>query len=280
MPRQGEDMSQEPESRGGQKPTAAQAFDRHYESRFADRWPKLRAALLMPPTRVAYAAGLQAPYYLDEASVAAANALPLDGGNRVVDFCAAPGGKTLVLAGRLPQGASLISNERSSARRARLHRVLDEHLCAERRAHISVTGHDATRWGVVQPESCDRILLDVPCSSERHVMHNPTHLARWSASRSPRLAIQAFAMLAAAIDALVPQGYVLYVTCALSDTENDDVIAKAFRKRAGIIESVPVKLPWGEPTAYGVQVLPDTADGRGPLYVSLLRKIGSNSPFA
>jgi 5-methylcytosine rRNA methyltransferase NSUN4 len=252
--------------------SAVMAFEQYYQSRFVERWQPLRESLLKPPQHVALTDSLKTIYYLDEASVAAAQALPLEPGNRIVDLCAAPGGKTLVLAGRLPPNASLISNERSSARRARLHRVLDEHLSEPLRARVTITGHDATRWGVVQPLSCDRILLDVPCSSERHVITDPAHLARWSASRSQRLAIQAFAMLAAAIDALVPGGMVLYVTCALTSTENDDVIAKAFRKREGLVSTIPTDLPWGELTRYGVHVLPDAAEGRGPLYVCLLKK--------
>ena len=249
-----------------------EAFETYYETLFGARWPELRRALLAPACRVALTEGLLRPYFLDEASSAAAEALPLVAGDRVIDFCAAPGGKSLVLARHLRQDATLICNERSAARRARLHRVLDRHVPEELRRRISVTAHDATRWGLMQPTSCDKILLDVPCSSERHVMADESHLRRWSVSRSRRLAIQAFALLASAIDALVPGGMVLYLTCALTPAENDEVIAKAFRKRDGQVSLCPVQLAWGEATAYGVHVLPDAAQGRGPLYVCLLQK--------
>ena len=249
-----------------------EAFENHYRQLFGVRWPELRRALLLPACQVALRDGLLQPYYLDEASVAAADALPLAAGDRIVDLCAAPGGKSLALARRLPPGATLICNERSSARRARLHRVLDNHLTQQLRRRVSVSGHDATRWGLMQPSSCQRILLDVPCSSERHVIADAAHLGRWSAARPRRLAIQAFALLASAIDALAAGGSLLYVTCALSPAENDQVIAKAFRKRAGQVQWRTLQLPWGEATEYGVHVLPDAAAGRGPLYVCLLHK--------
>lgn len=252
-----------------------QAFDRHYQQLYGDRWPILRTALIEPPHQVALGAPLKTPYYLDEASRAAADALPLSPGDQVVDFCAAPGGKTLALAVRLPEGATLTSNERSATRRARLHRVLDNHLPDELRPRVMVTGHDATRWGVVRPASVRRILLDVPCSSERHVIADTTHLARWSAARTRSLSVQAFAMLAAAIDALVVGGTLLYVTCALSPRENDEVVARAFSRRAGLVAQLRPNLPWGEETLHGVHVLPDRADGRGPLYVALLEKVAS-----
>ena len=248
------------------------AFDSHYSALFGERWPALRASLLRPPHHVGLNDGLRRTYFLDEASVAAAGLLPLDIGDRVVDFCAAPGGKSLALALRLPRGASLVCNERSSARRARLRRVLDQHLPAPLRTRIEVTAHDATRWGSIQPASCNKIVLDAPCSSERHVIANPTHLARWSPSRSKRLAVQAFALLASAVDALLPGGMVLYLTCSLTPVENDEVIAKAFRKREGRVTLKQVSLTWGEATEFGVHVLPDRCEGRGPLYACLLQR--------
>jgi 16S rRNA C967 or C1407 C5-methylase (RsmB/RsmF family) len=116
----------------------------------------------------------------------------------------------------------------------------------------------------------DRILLDVPCSSERHILASSRHLARWTRSRTKHLAVQQFAMLAAAVDAAKPGGYVLYSTCALSPAENDGVIDKALKKRAGRFSVRSAEVEWAEPTRHGYQILPDTACGRGPIYLSLL----------
>jgi len=256
-------------------PNPAEHFERFYHDIFDARWPHLREALLAEGAYERLETRLHRPYFLDPASAAVARSLPLepvDRPMRILDACAAPGGKTLVLAGRMAGDSRLIANERSASRRGRLRRVLEEHLPEELQNRIHVTGHDATRWGLYERNAYDSILLDVPCSSERHVLHSPEHLSRWSPKRSRRLSVQAFAMLAAMIDAARPGGHVLYVTCALSPAENDEVIAKAFRRRADQIQHMPLALEHGEETRFGVHVLPDTAGGAGPLYAALLRK--------
>jgi 16S rRNA C967 or C1407 C5-methylase (RsmB/RsmF family) len=247
-----------------------EAFETYYESIFSDRWPRLKAALAEDPTYAELGPPLTAPYYLDDASRLAAQALPLGGAPDILDMCAAPGGKTLVLASQMDTGARLIANERSARRRERLRRVLDEHLPPDMRARIEVSGHDATRWGLYERDAYDRILLDVPCSSERHILASEEHLHRWSPARSRHLATQAFAMLAAAIDAARPGGLILYATCALSPQENDGVIDKAEKKRAGRYRVRAADVPWAEPTRHGYHILPDRAEGRGPIYLSLL----------
>jgi len=195
------------------------------------------------------------------------------GARRVLDLCAAPGGKALVVASRMDPEAQMTANERSRRRRARLMAVLDGHLPPEVRRRVSVTGHDAAQWGIYQPNSWDAVLADVPCSSEQHVLQDPTELARWSRSRVKRLAIQQGAILAAAVDSLRAGGHALYVTCALTPEENDAVVKKVLRKRAETVTlaSLPT-LPGAEATEFGLQILPDRAVGTGPLYCALVKK--------
>jgi 16S rRNA C967 or C1407 C5-methylase (RsmB/RsmF family) len=150
---------------------------------------------------------------------------------------------------------------------------LEEHLPPETLERVRVTGHDAARWSQYEQETYDRILLDVPCSSERHIYTSPQHLARWSPARSKHLAVQAFAMLASALETVRTGGFVLYSTCALSPQENDGVLEKLHRKREGRFELTAASLPYGEATEYGWQILPDTAGGRGPIYFALVRRL-------
>ncbi|MFP4374746.1 MAG: RsmB/NOP family class I SAM-dependent RNA methyltransferase [Spirochaetaceae bacterium] len=245
-------------------------FEQYYESVFSGRWPELRTALLSDPAYAELGPPLTRSYYLDDASRIAAESLPLEGAADILDMCAAPGGKALVLAAGMDADARLVANERSAARRERLRRVLDDHLPPAIRGRVTVTGHDATKWGLYEQHAYDRILLDVPCSSERHLLSAPEHLERWTKARTRHLAVQAFAMLAAAIDAARPGGLVLYSTCALSPEENDGVIDKAEKRRAGRFRVRPVESPWAERTRHGYHILPDSAEGRGPIYVSLL----------
>jgi len=201
------------------------------------------------------------PYYLDGASVRAARYLDVQPDDEVLDMCAAPGGKTLVLALALAGTGRLVSNDRSADRRGRLKRVIAEHLPDKAQANITVTGYDATQWGLHEKEAYDRILLDAPCSSERHLLHSPAHLADWSPNRTKALAQQAMAMLCAALDALKPGGRLLYSTCSISPEENEGLLGRFAAKRPGLWNLVNQTL-----------VLPDEADGEGPLFFTLLEK--------
>lgn len=245
-------------------------FDEWYTEIYGERWPALRRALAADPRFYELREGLLRSYFLDEASVLAARALEVQPGNRVLDMCAAPGGKTLVLALALDGRGGITANDRSSARRARLHRVLDDHLPPRLRETIVVAAHDAARWGVYEQDVYDRILLDAPCSSERHIATSPAHEAKWSPSRTKSLSSQAYAMLSSAYLAAKPGGVIVYCTCALSPLENDDVVAKLVKKRPADILSVESEI--GTRTEYGIQISPDTDDRRGPMYICRLRK--------
>ena len=245
-------------------------FDTWYAEQLGDRWPDLREALAKERQFHELADGLTRSYFLDEGSYMAAKAVGVEPGDKILDMCAAPGGKTLSLALDLSGHGHLVANDRSSARRLRLKHVLDSHLPAQTRALVDVTGHDARKWGLYEQNSYDRVLLDAPCSSERHVLSAPDHLARWSPARTKQLAMQAHAMLVAAHDAVIPGGMVLYATCALSPLENDGVVQKLLKKRKMLVAAI--EMPWGESTDYGWQIWPDTAGGRGPIYLSRLVK--------
>jgi 16S rRNA C967 or C1407 C5-methylase (RsmB/RsmF family) len=184
-------------------------------------------------------------------------------------MCSAPGGKALTLLYRADASNHFVLNERSATRRGRLQRVLVDYL-GDHSFNIQVTGHDATKWCLYEKNAYEAILLDAPCSSERHLLEKPELMKEWSAHRTKALAMQQFAMLASAGDAVKPGGHILYATCSISPTENDDVIAKLLKRREGF-EVVPLRLDEGEPTRHGWMFLPDTTH-MGPLYVSLMTK--------
>lgn len=262
----------------------AAAFDAHFERVFEERWSRLRSALLNPSTHVALEDGLIRPYYVDPASRAVALLVPAERAARILDLCAAPGGKSLALFGRMAPEGHLVANERSRARRARLARVLAEHLSTRSRNRVTVTGHDARRWGLHERDAYDAVLADVPCSAERHLLGDPKELERWSRSRAPRIAATQVAILAAAVDAAVPGGSVVYATCALDPVENDAVVERVAARRSGAasVVEIPDAHPalrgvagW-ERTRVGIRILPDRAAGAGPMYAALLRRSPSS----
>jgi 16S rRNA C967 or C1407 C5-methylase (RsmB/RsmF family) len=248
-------------------------FDNYYINYYKDRWPSLKEALLKKSNPIELKSDLVEPYYMDEASIICANLLDIEEGDAVLDMCAAPGGKTLILASKLKGTGYLVSNDRSSKRRARLHSVINDHLIEEYRENIKVTAHDSTKWGIFEKNVYDKILLDAPCSSERHVLSTSSALELWTSNRPKHLSYQQFAMLAAALDAVKPGGYVLYSTCAITPQEDEEVIEKLFKKRKGKFELIDFDAEYSEKKKYGQIILPDTANGRGPLYFCLIKKM-------
>lgn len=248
-------------------------FD-YFQQVYGDRWPSLLEALKGESRSVELKFGdsLES-YFLDEASVFAARSLAVEPGMDVLDMCAAPGGKSLVIASMLKGEGSLQCNDRSPDRRLRLSHVLENSLPAEWRSIISVTGYDGVKFGLHKKESYDRILLDAPCSSDRHVLASPTYLAEWSSKRVKRLSVEQGSLLASAVDALRPGGELIYGTCALAPLENDAVVAKILKKRPSM-EFVQIEiLPEGaDRTEFGVHILPDRTLGSGPIYCAKLRK--------
>ena len=261
--------------------TGAEAFEAYYSELFGERWPGLRCALLGEPCQCGYSEKLLKTYYLDTGSVRAARALPLDGAEKIADFCAAPGGKSLVIASSMPDGATLVSNERSRDRKNRLQKVLDEHLPENIRQRVSVSGFDASCWCNHEREAYDRILLAAPCSSERHVMADPKYLALWTPARIRNLAVTQWSLLSSAFLVLKKGGFMVYSTCALAYAENDGVIKQLLKKypEASVValpEADSSGLCNGEKTEYGIHVLPDNQGGAGPLYFSLVHKVSKD----
>lgn len=260
------------------KASGEERFEQYYGEIYGSRWPVLREALLKETNPVSLSEKLKEPYYMDKASILAASMLPISENNTVLDMCAAPGGKTLSIALRLNGNGKLISNDRSASRRNRLISVLDTCLSPELRAIVKVTGHDSTTWSLHEKDAYDRVLLDAPCSSERHVLTDKKALAIWSPNRPKQLAIQQFAMLAAALDAAKDDAYILYSTCSICPLENEMIIEKLLRKRQGRFEEVDLKglhpelNDSAESLSHGYIVLPDVQDGAGPLYFCLIRK--------
>ena len=248
-------------------------FD-YFEEVYGDRWPALLEALKGEgrAVKLQFGDGLE-PYYLDEASVFAAKCLSVAPGMDVLDMCAAPGGKTLVLASMLQGEGSLQSNDRSPDRKTRLSHVIENSLPSEWRSVVKVTGYDGMKFGLHKKECYDRILLDAPCSSDRHVLNSPSHLEVWSVKRVKRLSVEQGALLASAVDALRPGGELVYGTCALSPLENDAVVVKILKKRPAMrsvrIENIP---EGADRTELGVHILPDRACGCGPIYCAKLMK--------
>jgi 16S rRNA C967 or C1407 C5-methylase (RsmB/RsmF family) len=252
-------------------------FDRHFSSLFDQRWPALKDALLAPGDAVDYGNSLSSPYHLDSASVSAARLLRLPENGGILDACAAPGGKSLVLASRMSPGSTLLCNELSRDRRRRLSDVLDAHLPEDLRRRVRVSGFDAAAAGgrLSERGRFAAILLDAPCSSERHVLRDQKALDAWTPARIRFLAQRQWSLLSSAFLLLAPGGSLVYATCALSPDENDGPVSRLFKKYGDAVINDVIEageVPAFEATEHGIQYLPDRSSGAGPLYVARLKR--------
>lgn len=216
--------------------------------------------------------GLKNYYLLDAASVMPIVALDIQPNESILDMCAAPGGKTLMMAWKLGGTGNLCCNDLSFTRRQRLITTLKEYLDERYLQKIKITGYDASKWGLYERQAYDKILLDAPCSSERHLLASPKELATWSVKRSKGLSVRQYAMLCAALDALKIGGFLVYSTCALCPVENDGVIERILKKRSGTVEIENTDFLIGEKTLWGKHILPDV-QGTGPIFYTKLKKV-------
>ncbi|MFV0373319.1 RsmB/NOP family class I SAM-dependent RNA methyltransferase [Microbacterium sp.] len=196
----------------------------------------------------------------DEGSQLAALALtrvvPVRTGERWLDLCAAPGGKTAVLAAEaLAGGATLEANELSAAR-VGLVRDSVRGVPLE----IPVSHEDGrTRAGRGR---YDRILLDAPCTGLGALRRRPE--ARWRKRPAdvPALTELQHGLLDAALDAVAPGGVVAYVTCSPHLAETRGVVAEVLHRRDGTVEELDARAVVG-----GISMRPmdlaAAADGGG-----------------
>lgn len=230
-------------------------------------------------------------YIMDPASLFVALCLEVKPYEHVLDLCSAPGGKSLILAEKmwseyskenfdeennkdaLIEG-SLTCNEISEPRRSRLLRVLQDYIPKPKRMFVQVKGWDANKYGLVMPNAFDKVLADVPCSGERHLLKNSTEFNLWTAKRSANLSIRQYSILSSAWLTTKTGGRIVYSTCSISDIENDEVLKKLVKKRS--VEVIFPKwidhLCFIEKTEFGYQILPDNG-GFGPMYFSVINKI-------
>ena len=165
-----------------------------------------------------YFAGL---FYLQEPSaMTPANRLPIEEGDRVLDICAAPGGKATELAAKLNRSGVLAANDISSSRAKGLLKNLE--LAGA--GNVLVFSEEPGKLTEYFPEYFDKILIDAPCSGEGMFRKDKKMVKAWE-EHGPEFfcKIQKNIILKAA-EMLRPGGMMLYSTCTFDKRENEEVI--------------------------------------------------------
>jgi 16S rRNA (cytosine967-C5)-methyltransferase len=153
------------------------------------------------------------------AAMLVARALDPQPGERVLDLCSAPGGKTTHLAALMADRGEIVAVERHAKRAHALQRTCDRMGAKS----IAVRTGDATRWRTDEP--FDRVLVDPPCSGLGTLQGHPDLRWRMTPDAITQLAAAQAAILDAAAAALRPGGRLVYSTCTLSPAENEARVA-------------------------------------------------------
>jgi len=202
----------------------------------------------------------------DEAAQLAAPLLDAASGERVLDACAAPGGKTCHILELQPQLSQLVAMD---VERARLQRVKENLERLELRAELVCADAGAPPDTLAQ-EAYDRILVDAPCSASGVIRRHPDVKFLRRPGDISGLAKQQLHILRGLWPLLKPGGCLLYVTCSVFNEENGEVVQRFLDEQANAGLS-PLNTQWGVAALNGRQLLP-TPDGPDGLYFSLLTK--------
>ncbi|WP_457608596.1 RsmB/NOP family class I SAM-dependent RNA methyltransferase [Nitratifractor sp.] len=161
-------------------------------------------------------------------------------GERILDLAAAPGGKTLMIAGMMEDRGWISAVEPVKERFHRLRRN-------QERAGTTIVhtyNRDGRGVGRAVPESFDRVLLDAPCSSEaKFSTLKPQSYAYWSARKIRESQKLQKRLILSAFDALKPEGTLLYSTCSFAPEENEAVVDFLLDKHPDRVEILPIEVP-------------------------------------
>ena len=161
-------------------------------------------------------------YYIQEASAMVSACLdPAKEGERVLDLCAAPGGKTTQIAMYLRGTGLLVSNEINASRAA----VLSENVERMGIRNAIVTSEPPARLAERFPAFFDRIIVDAPCSGEGMFRKEEAALTQWSEEYLRVCAERQAKILDCAARMLRPGGRIIYSTCTFAPEENEGCIS-------------------------------------------------------
>ncbi len=215
----------------------------------------------------------------------AAELLDARPGMRVLDACAAPGGKTLHILERAGGACEVVAADSDPTR---LRRVRDNLDRCQRNAELVVAdlrngrAADGTVAAPLGRGGFDRILLDAPCSATGVIRRHPDIRLLRRESDLAAFATTQLALLEYAVTLLAPGGRLLYCTCSVLPQENDEVIGRFTAAPTGGVRLVPptqllaatgLSVPGAEVCTHGVQLLPGGEAGTDGFYYACLDKV-------
>jgi len=224
-------------------------------------------------------------YYIQEPSaMAVAELLDPRPGEKVLDLCAAPGGKTTHIAGRMQGKGFLLSNEIHPARA----RILSQNVERMGIGNAVVSNEDPQSLAVRFPEFFDRIAVDAPCSGEGMFRKDEAARLEWTPGHVSACAARQGEILSHAASMLKPGGRLVYSTCTFSPEENEQAIEEFLLSHPEFSledagkwpELYPGRPKWSKTGLTDLQkayrIWPHKTEGEGH-FLAVLKKDGSDS---
>jgi len=197
-------------------------------------------------------------YVQNASSLFPVMALDPQPGEKILDACAAPGGKALFIAELMQGEGEFLANDLSRDRRIRMHQIFKEYGVED---FVQIMGRNAMGFAKSHPEYFDRILVDAPCSSEKHVLASPKHLEEWKPGRVRHLKKLQWSLLKTLWKALKPGGRLVYATCSVAPEENEELIQKFVQreKEGAVLKEIK-------------RIQPSAEGNLDPMFISVLEK--------
>ncbi|VUD64326.1 Ribosomal RNA small subunit methyltransferase B [Thalassocella blandensis] len=188
----------------------------------------------------------------DEAAQLSANLLDLKSGQRVLDACCAPGGKTCHILEHQPD-LQLTALELEASRMQRVEENL-QRLKLQATLKVADAGDLESWW---DGQVFDRILLDAPCSATGVIRRHPDIKLLRRAEDIPALSELQQTLLHSLWQTLAPGGLLLYATCSILPQENEETLARFVEQHPDALH-LPIDSEWGIARSFGRQLLPGT----------------------
>ena len=197
---------------------------------------------------------------------------------RVLDLCAAPGGKSTLIQSIISSDSLLVSNEVIKTRV----NILSENITKWGAANVVVTNNDPGNFQRL-PEFFDLIIVDAPCSGSGLFRKDPEAIDEWSLNNVTLCSQRQQRILSDILPALKPGGILIYSTCSYSAAEDEDICDWLLSGIQYPVSSIPLqtKNEWniietnsGKHNAYGYRFYPDKLKGEG-FFIAAFKKEGT-----
>ncbi len=189
---------------------------------------------------------------------------------RVLDLCAAPGGKSLVLSSVMRENELLVSNEISKLRAA----TLKENLLKWGAAHNYILRQKPEQFQRM-PGFYDLVVVDAPCSGEGMFRKRPKSREQWSSDKVKMNADRQKAILKSAVVCLQKDGHLVYCTCTFNDQENIEIVQWLCKEYGMNSVEIKTEKAWNieerkEGNCVGYQFWPHKVKGEG-FFIAVLK---------